>query len=106
MKIIAYFDGALGLGSQAGCGCWVQVDRETVWKHSSLYHGIKPASCNVAEYAALIQILVFFKSKFLRDEPTIIRGDSMLVIKQMTKRWRIKNGLYVPLAKEALYLLS
>ena len=36
----------------------------------------------------------------------MVKGDSMLVINQMFGTWKIKGGLYAPLAKKASELLS
>ena len=40
------------------------------------------------------------------DAEIVVKGDSMLVINQMFGSWKIKSGLYAPLAKKASELLS
>lgn len=52
-------------------------------------------SNNVAEYKALRWILEWLIDNKMTDIPITIIGDSMLVVKQMSGQWRIKNGLYV-----------
>ena len=42
----------------------------------------------------------------LCDEEIMVKGDSMLVINQMFGTWKIKSGLYTPLAKQARELLG
>lgn len=64
------------------------------------------SSNNIAEYKALISILHhIYESPKLHKEIVMIFGDSNLVIQQMNKRWRIKQGLYVKYARAAEYLL-
>ena len=63
-------------------------------------------SNNVAEYAALIALLEWFIEQELCNQEIMVKGDSMLVINQMFGTWKIKNGLYAPLAKKARDLLS
>jgi ribonuclease HI len=61
-------------------------------------------SNNVAEYAGVLHIL-----KYLSSRPpgrVTIHGDSNLVINQLNGRWRIKKGLYLPIALETKGLLA
>ena len=51
-------------------------------------------SSNAAEYEALRTALIYLKDQGLTDETIEIRGDSSLVINQMSGRWRIKKGIY------------
>jgi ribonuclease HI len=54
------------------------------------------------EYLGAIAILDILEKLGMQQEPITIRGDSKLVIKQMNKEWRIKEGAYVPYAKRCL----
>jgi len=55
-------------------------------------------SNNLAEYLALLQGL---KRAYTDGYEEInVYGDSMLVIKQMSGLWKIKNGSYVPIANK------
>jgi ribonuclease HI len=61
-------------------------------------------SNNVAEYAGVLRIL-----KYLSSRPpgrVTIYGDSNLVINQLSGYWRIKKGLYLPIATETKQLLA
>ncbi len=62
-------------------------------------------SNNVAEYLALTALLNHFKSS---DAPCrlIIKGDSLMVIKQMNKKMKIGSGHYVPYALKAIEIAS
>ena len=54
----------------------------------------KAMSSNVAEYAALILALKYLKKHGYFDKSILVRGDSKLVIKQMSGKWKIKKGLW------------
>ncbi len=71
-------------------------------------HGVvgkgRAMSNNVAEYAGVLHIL-----KYLSSRPpgrVTIHGDSNLVINQLNGKWRIKKGLYLPIAIETKELLA
>ena len=56
-------------------------------------------SNNLAEYAGVLHIL-----KYLCARPpgrVTIHGDSNLVINQLNGKWRVRKGLYLPIAIEA-----
>ena len=63
-------------------------------------------SNNVAEYAGFIAVLEWFIEQELCDAEIVVKGDSLLAIQQMFGSWKIKNGLYAPLAEKARELLS
>ena len=50
--------------------------------------------------------LEWFIEQELCDAEIVVKGDSMLVINQMFGSWKIKSGLYAPLAEKACELLS
>lgn len=96
-----YFDGACGPknpGGKAGWG-WVAYRNETIIEQAYGYVGEGPAmSNNVAEYSAILAALLWSKTI---NEPIEFLGDSMLVISQMSGRWKIRRGLYEKYAREA-----
>ncbi len=63
-------------------------------------------SNNVAEYKGFISILEILIAGKRNREPIIIRGDSKLVIEQMSGRWRMRQGIYLPFAYEAQKLFK
>jgi ribonuclease HI len=107
-EYIAWFDGAcepLNPGGTASFGVIVKGADGTVLLRE---HGVvgkgKAMSNNVAEYAGVLHIL-----KYLGSRPpgrVMIHGDSNLVINQLNGKWRIKKGLYLPMALEAKALLA
>jgi probable phosphoglycerate mutase len=61
-------------------------------------------SNNVAEYAGVLHVL-----KYLSSRPpgrVMIRGDSKLVINQLSGKWRVRKGLYLSTAIETRELLA
>lgn len=105
-RLICFFDGSIGPsnpGGNMGWGAYISKYNFETDKEDELYFdcgGEKAATentNNVAEYKALELVLDFL----LTQPPSeiFIQGDSMLVIKQMTGRWRIKEGAYVETAK-------
>jgi len=58
-------------------------------------------SNNVAEYSGLLAVLHWFADQGLFDAEIMVYGDSKMVIKQIFGSWKIKKGVYVPLALEA-----
>src|SRR5438552_3667855 len=61
------------------------------------------ATNNAAEYRALIQALE--EAKKLGAKKIIVRGDSELIIRQMTGQYRVKHPDLKPLYEEAYHLL-
>jgi ribonuclease HI len=106
---IAYFDGAcepVNPGGTASYGAVIYENDEKIWECAEVYGQGKLMSNNVAEYAGFIAVLEWFIEQELCDAEIVVKGDSMLVINQMFGTWKIKNGLYAPLAKKANELLS
>lgn len=105
--LICYFDGAcepINPGGTASYGVVVFrgvggiPDYKTrLWEDYAVCQE-SGTSNNVAEYAGFNAALDWFLNWEGTREPTIIRGDSKLVIEQMNGHWQIRNGLYKPLA--------
>ena len=60
-------------------------------------------SNNVAEYAGLARFINWFGQN--ECKPVVINSDSQLLVNQMGKDWKIKNGLYAVSARQCLILL-
>ena len=105
---LAWFDGACGPvnpGGTATYGVVIKAKDGTVLlrEHGYLGQG-SGMSNNVAEYAGVLHILKYLSSRPSR--PVTIHGDSNLVIKQLSGKWRIKKGLYLATAIDAKDLLA
>jgi ribonuclease HI len=79
---------------EMGWGCHILKDKEPVFEFSGHKAASEENSNNVAEYMALAAALNWFYEKEISDAEVTIKGDSILVINQMKKKWKIKNGLY------------
>jgi ribonuclease HI len=61
-------------------------------------------SNNVAEYAGARRILKYLST--FSPGKAVIRGDAQLIVNQLEGKWRIKKGMYLPLAIETKELLA
>jgi ribonuclease HI len=95
--IKVWFDGACwpNPGGRASYG-WAASKEGYFHKEGSGIIGNGPSmSNNVAEYTALYESLRWLKENNYSKEKITCYGDSKLVIEQMSKRWRVKKGLYI-----------
>jgi len=99
--LIGYFDGASrGNPGFAGAGAWISGgNEEHVWEDSN---ALGRKTNNEAEYIALINLLNEFHKRGIKK--AIIRGDSKLVIEQMSGRWKINKPHLMELCKQAKLL--
>lgn len=83
---LGYFDGASrGNPGDAGAGaCILDSDGKIIWES---YDYLGKKTNNEAEYQALISVLTEAKKRGISDIE--IRGDSRLVIEQVSKKWKI-----------------
>ena len=103
-RLEGWFDGVCeprNPGGHAAWGALLKLDGKVIWSAGG-YCGVGPRmSNNVAEYSGALALL-----EHTRTMPgaLIIRGDSKLVICQLSGRWKIHGGLYVPFYRKALAL--
>lgn len=96
-ELIGYFDGASrGNPGKAGAGAWISDGSKEIW-NSAVPLGEK--TNNEAEYSALITLLSEFKRRGAKV--AAVRGDSKLVIEQMSGRWKVKEPRLQELHSEA-----
>lgn len=96
----AYFDGATQPINPGGhCG-WGYVVLNWAGDRLAEGSGYIPAgpdtSNNVAEYTAALECLRAVIQLRPPTRQVMIFGDPKLVIQQITGRWRVRGGLYVP----------
>ena len=107
MEYVAHFDGACMPRNPGGYGGWGYVidgvDALTVELAQGC--GVLPAgpgmTCNVAEYTAALECLRGFAALEL-GKVVVVRGDSQLVIGQMSGQRKAKSGAYLPVYRETL----
>lgn len=106
-RVEGWFDGAVepvNPGGHGSYGALVKVNGKRVWEAAEyIGYGVLVSS-NVAEYHGAIACMRQILSLELADAAITLRGDSMLVIKQLNGLWRVKGGLYVPYYREAVKL--
>lgn len=106
---ICYFDGACTpINPNGAMGMGVVIfdkDEKRVHTISEYEEAKKGNSNNLAEHLALTYALKWFEKNGLNEAKILFRGDSMLVVKQMSNKWRIKEGAYVQAALLNKYLL-
>ena len=96
-----YFDGACEPINPGGNIAWAFVvyeDGERRFEKSGFIEAKETNSNNVAEYMALLALLIHLKSIDAQDQEILIRGDSKMVINQMWGTWNVNKGHYLPYA--------
>lgn len=109
MLIECYFDGSCepyNPGGRMGFGVIIKKDKQVIheWSYSVAKH--PDNSNNVAEYGALEYCLKWLIENEYKKEVIFIKGDSKMVIEQMSGRWRIKAGRYKEYALSCKSLLT
>ena len=105
-----YFDGACGPKNPGGTAAYGYVlyhnDRIIEREHAVVGAGPQMSN-NVAEYAGLFggldAFLEYVQDRNSRAATLQVRGDSQLVINQMSGKWGAKAGLYYPWYQKTLY---
>lgn len=88
-------------GGHAACGVVIKRNGQTLWQESK-YIGHGPGmSNNVAEYSGVLAALEYLLNAGLTEHLVILRGDSMLSVRQMSGEWRVRGGLYLPYWQKA-----
>lgn len=101
--IICHFDGACEPRNPGGHLGWggIIIDQDTgeeLHKFSG-YKAADPVNTNnMAEYIALLTLLIWLYRNGFTDDEITIKGDSQLVVRQMAGDWAMKRGAYMPTA--------
>lgn len=108
-KILCHFDGSCeprNPGGNMGFGVVMKADGLVFHEWNQFVRSHPHNSNNVAEYGALEYCLNKLIEMGLTDHEIEIKGDSKLVIEQMSGRWKMKGGMYFQYAKACKELLS
>lgn len=90
----------------ASYGLVIKKEGQYILKGYHIVGSGEGMSNNVAEYSALLACLKWFQTqKDIKDE-IVIKGDSQLVIKQMSGEWGSNGGLYQDVYKQCLELVN
>lgn len=105
MQVACWFDGSCGPVNpegHTGYGAIVKLGSKTLFARSG-YVGVgQGMTNNVGEYAGIIAVMEFLVENGLKKG--VIYGDSDLVVKQLTGKWKARKGAYMPYFKRALKL--
>jgi len=102
MTVLGYFDGAnKGQPGPAGIGALIIKDGVMIWEKAE-YIGLK--TNNEAEYMALLAVLK--QAVYLGIKEITIRGDSLLVVNQVNRKWKCETPHLKPLLKQAWEYLA
>lgn len=95
---VAYFDGASrgNPGESAAGACIISDDGTTVWEDC---RALGRGTNNEAEYHALIMLLEEISKRGMKN--VTVRGDSRLVVSQVTGEWKVKEERLRVLADRA-----
>lgn len=89
MEYTLYFDGcSKGNPGEAGAGAVLYQNETEIWS-SSVYVGAKETN-NVAEYTGMILGLTEAAARNIKN--ISVKGDSMLVIKQMRGEYKVNSS--------------
>lgn len=108
--IEVYFDGACepNPNGRVGYGAIILKDSRQVYEISKEYiptASIKTTN-NIAEYCAAYAAMKYLIAKSWNKLPIVMRGDSQLVIKQLSGEWKIGKGAYITIAEKSKELLK
>lgn len=113
----AYIDGACEPVNPGGTATWGAavfkiVDRaahlvtERVWEDYGVVGTGLGMSNNVGEYAALSALLRWTTAHIAAIQKLEVRSDSNMLVMQMTGKFKVRRGLYVPYYEEARGLMD
>jgi ribonuclease HI len=105
---LAYIDGACSPnpGGYAGFGVLVKAGGIPLWRSWRAIGFGRGMSNNVAEYAALTELLGWWRNQRKPSDRLYVCSDSKLLVRQMKGSWRVKSGAYIPYYKQAKRLIT
>jgi ribonuclease HI len=105
-NIEVYFDGLCQPCNPGGIACYafiIKKERNTI--HSGYGLSANNNTNNVAEYTGIIKSLEWLLANNYENESIIIRGDSLLVINQIERNFKVKAPTIIPLYHKAMSLI-
>lgn len=105
MKIFINTDGgSRGNPGSAGVGISVSTESGEILHEEHRYLGVR--TNNEAEYQAVIDSLEWLIQAKMKIDEVVWRLDSMLVVEQLNRRWKIKEARLQELAQTCWRLLK
>ena len=102
--IEVWYDGCcepVNPGGHAAAGVVIKKGGSILWQESRYIGSGPQMSNNVAEYSGIVTALEYLLGAGLAHFPVVMRGDSMLSVRQMCGEWRVNGGLYLPYYRKA-----
>ena len=108
-EIQVYFDGLCQPMNPGGVACYafiIKSQDKVLYKEKGIAADpfSKEATNNVAEYTALLKALDWLISNKKEGQPVRVRGDSNLVISQISGKFKVKAKVLIPLFQKAAFL--
>ena len=102
MSLLVHFDGLCEPRNPGGVATYgFVVDRGGKRVHEEGGLAARPYSAeatnNVGEYMGVLKALEWVVAQGWEKEPTVVRGDSELIIKQLQGKYKVKSPLLAPL---------
>ena len=97
--ITVYIDGLCEPCNPNGIACWgfsIYKDGNRVLTGKGVIGKGLGMSNNLAEYTALVEALKTLINYGWQCEEIIVKSDSLLLVNQMNRKWKVHNGLYLP----------
>ncbi len=95
--------GSRGNPGNAAIGIVVEVEKKIVWEKSK---AIGVTTNNVAEYTAVVEALDYLSSLSPAPESVHFYLDSLLVVQQLSKRYKINSEPLLLLAQKSWQLID
>ena len=106
-QIQVFFDGLCQPVNPGGKACFAFIIKDaTNTIHCEYGLAANNSTNNVAEYTGLIRALEWLLANNYENENIIIKGDSLLVIHQIKREFKIKAPTIIPLYRKAMCLIS
>lgn len=106
--VVVYFDAAVEPINPGGWGCWAWValarDGSEIAVDSGCVGRRPDITNNLMEYHALLEALTWCERQQIRG--IVIRGDSQLVIQQVTGQWACRSAHLIPRCQQAQRLVA
>ena len=108
--IICYTDGACEPHNPNGIATYaytIDFGNGEGWKYANVWGAGEGMTSNVAEYAAVRELLnlLLYRGDALRHQKIMVYSDSRLVVNQLSGLWKIKGGEYIPILLDIKTLL-
>lgn len=106
--IEVYFDGLCQPYNPGGTACYAFIIKNEEGNTIHREYGLaaRNSTNNIAEYTGVIKALEWLIENNYQNQTIVIMGDSLLVIHQIKKEFKVKAPTIIPLYRKAMSLIS